>query len=308
MSNKLQQGLSILYDLELNDYMMARAISKLDGQINDLGRAKKINKPTKGSTKSGALYWTGVITTVSAVIGAILEAISSFKEAEGFLFKLFVAFGGAIVGAITGAIFGLIIGLIVSVFLKSSSVSSAERKFKTDCEIYEKDIEKDRHRVNNELAQRDFLIKQRDSLVKRRNEARSKLRKYYDLMGIDNKYRNLVPIGYMNEFARLGISRHLEGADGLYYLVRTELRYDQMNATLNDIAYNLDTIVDKQRELYDEVTSINRRCDEMINLTVQNAKNTERSLNRIEENTSITAYNTQRISQEIAFQNFMLYY
>ena len=112
----------------------------------------------------------------------------------------------------------------------------------------------------------------------------------------------------MNEFARLGISRHLEGADGLYYLVRNELRFDQMNATLNDIAYSLDSIVDRQRELYAEVTSMNRRCDKMISLTLQNAKNTERSLNRIAENTSIAAYNSERISQELAFQNFMLYY
>ena len=308
MSNKLQQGLAILYDLELNDYLMARTISRLDGQINDLGRAKQIAKPVKGSAKSGALYWTGVITTVTAIIGGIIEAISSAGEVEGFFAKIFTAFGGAIVGAITGAIFGLIIGLIVGVFLKGSSISSAEKKFKTDYENYEKDIEKDNYRVNNELAQREFLIKQRDSLVKRRNEARSKLRKYYDVMGIDNKYRNLVPIGYMNEFARLGISRKLEGADGLYYLVRNELRFDQMNATLNDIAYSLDTIVDNQRELYAEVTSMNNRCDKLISLTVQHARNTEQSLNRISENTSIAAYNSERIAQELAFQNFMLYY
>lgn len=308
MSTKLQKGISILYDLELNDYLMAKAIAKLDDEINYLGRPKKISKPVKGSTESGALYWIGTITVIAAIIGGIIEAIISFIEAEGFFFKFIVAFGGAIEGAIIGAIIGLIIGLIVSIFLKSSSISAAERKFKNACDQYEKDVSADNIRVQNELRRKDFLIKERNSLVNRRNEASRKLRKYYDVMGIDNKYRNLVPIGYMNEFARLGISRHLEGADGLYYLVRNELRFDQMNATLNDIAYSLDSIVDRQRELYAEVTSMNRRCDKMISLTLQNAKNTERSLNRISENTSIAAYNSERISQELAFQNFMLYY
>ncbi len=308
MSTKLQKGISILYDLELNDYLMAKAIAKLDDEIAYLGRPKNISKPVKGSAKSGALYWIGTITVVAAIAGGIIEAIKEFINAEGFFIKFLSAFGGAIAGAVTGAIIGLIIGLIVSVFLKSSSIATAERNFKNACDRYEKDISADNMRVQNELRRKEFLIKERNSLVNRRNEASRKLKKYYDVMGIDNKYRNLVPIGYMNEFARLGISRHLEGADGLYYLVRNELRFDQMNATLNDIAYSLDSIVDKQRELYAEVTSMNRRCDKMISLTLQNAKNTERSLNRIAENTSIVAYNSERISQELAFQNFMLYY
>lgn len=308
MSNKLQQGISILYDLELNDYLMAKAIAKLDNEIASLGKAKKINKPVKRTSKSGALFWVGTITTVIAIIGGVVGAIRSFIGAEGFFFKFIVAFGGAIEGAIIGAIIGLVIGIIFGVILKSASASDDERKFKNACECYEKDISADNLRVKNELRRKDFLIKERNTLVKRRNDASRKLNQYYDIMGIDYKYRNLVPIGYMNEFARLGISRHLEGADGLYYLVRNELRFDQMNATLNDIAYSLDTIVDKQRELYAEVTSMNRRCDKLISLTIQNAKNNERSLNRIAANTSIAAYNSERISQEIAFQNFMLYY
>ncbi len=308
MSNKLQQGLSILYDLELNDYLMARAITKLDSEINSLGNAKKISKPIKGSTESGAFFWIGSIATIVAIIGGIIDAIRSFIEAEGFFFKFIVGFAGAIEGAIIGAIIGLVIGIIVSLIFKAVSISDAERKFKDDCERYEKDIEVDRYRVKNELTRKEFLIKQRNSLVKRRKEATDKLIRYYDTMGIDPKFRNIVPIGYMSEFARLGISRKLEGADGLYYLVSKELRYDQFQCSLNDIAYKLDTIIDRQSELYSAVRQIDRQCDRMVSLTVQSAKKNEKLLKQAVNNTSIAAYNSERIAQELTFQNFMLYY
>lgn len=308
MSDKLQTGLSILYDLELNNYLMAKTISKLNNEINALGKAKKINEPVKSSSESGALFWVGASTTVVAMVGGIVGAIRSFIKSSGFFFRLIVAFGGAIEGAIIGAIIGLIIGIIVGLIAKSSTAADDERKYKDACERYEKDVSADRIRVKNELKRRDFLIQEKNALVTRRNESNSKLRKYYDTIGIDQKYRNLVPMGYMNEFARLGISTKLEGADGLYYLVSKELRYDQFQCSLNDIAYKLDTIIDNQSEVYANVLQMNKQCDRLINLTLQSAKNSENKLNQIAESTSIAAYNSERISQELTFQNFMLYY
>ncbi len=308
MSNKLQQGLSILYDLELNDYLMARAISKLDNEIASLGHKKDIFKPARESTDFGAPFWIGTGTVAGAIIGAIVGAVQGFIKTTGYIFRLFGAFGGAIEYAIYGAIFGLIASIILCVIFKLIFKADAEKKFKAACIRYEKDIEIDNYRVNNELVRKDFLIKQRNSLVKRRNEATNKLIRYYDTMGIDPKFRNIVPIGYMSEFARLGISRKLEGADGLYYLVNKELRYDQFQCSLNDIAYKLDTIIDKQSELYSAVRQIDQQCDRMVSLTLQSSKKNEKLLSQAVNNTSIAAYNSERISQELAFQNFMLYY
>ncbi len=308
MSDKLQRGLSILYDLELNDYMMARAISKLNAEIASLGKAKKIDKPIKQSGESGIFFWISTIAGVTAVIGGIIHAIRTFIETDGFFFRLIAGFAGAIEGALIGALIGIVIGIVVGLIFKSFSGLQAERKFADDCKQYEKDVEMDRYRVKNELARRDFLLKQKDSLVKRRKAATNKLIKYYDTMGIDPKFRNIVPIGYMNEFARLGIAKKLEGVDGLYYLVNKELRYDQFQCSLNDIAYKLDTIVDRQSELYSAVRRIDRQCDQMTNLTIQMSRKNDKLLNQMVDNTSIAAYNSERISRELAFQNFMLYY
>ena len=308
MSTKLQQGISILYDLELNDYLMAKAISKLDSEINSLGLKRNINKPTKKIADTEGFYWTGVITVSIAAIAAVIGAICGFIKTDGFFMKLLGAVGEAIAYAFYGGIAGLVIAIVVCSIRRTHAESDAEKDFKEDWKRYEKEIDMDKHRVSRELKQKEFLIQQRNTLVARRNEAAKKRNKYYNIIGIDPKYRNLVPIGYMNEFARLGISRKLEGADGLYYLVRNELRFDQMQCTLNDIAYKLDTIVDKQRELYAEVLQINKQCDRMVSLTVQSAKKTEKAIGQVVENTSIAAYNSERISQELAFQNFMLCY
>ncbi len=308
MSNKLQQGVSILYDMELNNYLMARTIAKLDDEIAALGHKKKIGKPTKKPTDFGGAFYTGVITVAVAIICAVIGAIYKFIVTGDFVMKIFEAIAGAINGAICGAIVGLVIAIIFCAVFKMILMSKAESEFKKDCKKYEKNLVVDQRRVNRELKQKDFLIKERDSLIKRKKDASLKLSKYYNTIGIDPQYRNLVPIGYMNEFARLGISRKLEGTDGLYYLVRNELRWDQLQCTLEDISQKIDTIIDKQRDIYTDVLQINRKCDKMVSFTVQLAKKTEKIMEQVVANTSIAAYNSERISREVAFQNFMLCY
>lgn len=100
----------------------------------------------------------------------------------------------------------------------------------------------------------------------RKNE--ETLRKMYDAVGIDADYRRLIPMRYIANFFSLGIARKFDGTDGLYYLVRKELRADQFHASLQDISEKLDTIVSKQSEVYRELAEINQStramCQEAV--------------------------------------------
>lgn len=128
-------------------------------------------------------------------------------------------------------------------------------------------------------------------------------------MGLDNKYRNIVPIGYMEEFIRLGISDHLEGVDGLYYLIRRELRDDQLNYTLNEISNKLNILIDSNHQLYSEINIMNNKCDAIVAQTAKTAQicaNNSKQLSQIASNTEVTAYNSQRIAAEAEFTNYML--
>ena len=131
------------------------------------------------------------------------------------------------------------------------------------------------------------------------------------MVGIDEKYRNIVPIGYMNEFLRLGIAARLEGADGLYYLIMKELRWEQLQLSLEDLSTKLETVIDNQKSIYYELSDINCRCSEMVQLAYQQADMAARrqqTLENIERNTACAAYNTERAAKEATYQNELYWF
>lgn len=309
-NSELKKKISVLYDMELNNYLMNEMISRLDEKIDSLGRKKNFSAPSKGSGDKDVIGGcVGIAGIICGVIGAVLGEIHNFKVDENLLdlifgFVLYPIFWGT-----AGVGIGIILGLIVGLIFYSKEKKKIEKTYKEDCNKLDRAKEKDAVRVKNEKKEREILIKQRDILIKRKNEATIKLKSFYSLSGIDTHYHNLVPIGYMNEFIRLGISNHLEGADGLYYLVRQELRADHFQHTLDEISYKLDDIIDRQREIYGELRNINHRCDYLIeqtNKSVHLAAQNNSLLNDAVVQTKITAYNTERIAKETEFQNYML--
>lgn len=293
--------------MELNNYLMTRSISELDDEINSLGKKKSISKPVDLTADAGDIGWIileglkwsalsfGIIV---AIIGVVIGAII-----DGYM---------AIPFAFIGYIAGTILGTIgIAIWIYTSDNKDCRRKYKEDCDEYDKKIQNEEMRVKTELRTKDILLKQRDSLIERKTEASRKLNSFYMAVGIDKNYRNLIPIGYMYEFMSLGIATKLEGADGLYYLVRRELRADQMQYTLDEISFKLDTIIDNQHRIYGELTEINNKCDRIISETVKSAELAARNnemLSVAVANTAITAYNSERIASEAKFQSYMTMY
>lgn len=307
---ELKKKISVLYDMELNNYLMNEMISRLEDRIDSLGKKRNIAAPQKAGKDSDLLIGSmGTGALIFAIIGAVWGLIYNFVFEEGFFSKVlgffFYPFTCGAAGVFIGGVLGLIVGLILLHFDKKE----IEKAYKKECFEHSEALKKDSLRVEHEKREKEILIQQRDLLIKRKSEATIKLKSFYSLSGIDSHYRNLVPIGYMNEFIRLGISNHLEGADGLYYLVRKELRADRFQCSLDEISYKLDDIIDRQREIYGELRNINQRCDYLIDQTNKSARLAAQNnslLNDAVAQTRITAYNTERIAKETEFQNYML--
>ncbi len=151
------------------------------------------------------------------------------------------------------------------------------------------------------------------------------LAKMYDAVGIDDDYRNIVPIAYMDKFVRLGIATKLEGADGLYYLIRKELQFEQMNQKLDVIIDKLDSIIDKQHDLYSELVALNSKCDNMISSSIRQTNailaqnkaiyqqnnlisNQNALMEKIQSDTQIAAYNSDRMAREQEYMNYFQRY
>ena len=171
-----------------------------------------------------------------------------------------------------------------------------------------------------ELEEREFAILSDIwyRLTSRRIHAEENLEKLYDAVGIDKDFRKLIPIGYMNDFARLGIATKLEGVDGLYYLVLQELRADCFQCTLNDISSKLDTLIDKQSMLYRAVVHIGAKVDSLaesieretmmvmnqiksLDNVSEQLKNSNELSKRILDNSKVNAYNSDRITKELEY-------
>lgn len=311
-----KKGISILYDMELNNYLMTRSIQRLDYQIAKLGKKRTIEKPEQKYDNRLAIETVDPSVKRGFFIGGIIGVISGFIWGMSWTNSPLAFFCGCIGAAILGIVFcmiGAVIGLIIGWIKGNIEIADnnieLEEEYNLVNGIYEVRVQLDNERVERELDEKSVLLAQKEALLLRRKESRTKLEIFYEKMGIDTNYRGLMPIAYMYEFIRLNISKKLEGADGLYYLVSRELKADKMYLKLEEISIKLDTVVDNQHKLYSKLTELNERCEELIENTciaAQIAAENNSLLQEAVENTSIAAYNSERIAIENEYQSFLL--
>lgn len=301
---ELQQGIEILYDMELNNYYTERGIRRLDYEINNLARSRNIAAPIRREVYIFPYDDSAVALWVWAFFGALLGLLYCCKPSGFFdlFFEIFVHFDEAIRGVIVGAICGVVVGFICFFIRCIGEKKKCEQEYEANLRIYNEEVQMDTIRIENEKKQQKILIGQREVLKNRLATARNYLNDFYDRVGIDKNYRYLIPIGYMSEFLQLGIATKLTGIDGLYYLVRKELRMDQMQASLDEILDKLDQIIDNQHMLHGQLVSMNEKCEQMIQTELHNSK----SLDKVIRNTGVTAYNSERARRELEYQSFLM--
>lgn len=312
-----KKGISILYDMELNNYMMTRNIQWIDYKISQLGKKKTFTKPEREYDNRLAIETVDPSVKVGMIVGGIIGVFSGLIWGAswsdiGLLSFICALIGAAILGFaffLGGALIGLLVGLIKGKMEIDDNNDKLYEEHKMVEGMYELSVQLDEERVERELQEKDVLIAQKNALIARRKEAKARLSYFYDKMGIDENYRNLMPIAYMHEFIRLNISKKLEGVDGLYYLVSRELKADKMYLKLEEISSKFDTIIDNQHRLYGELTRINERCEQMIEnacAAAEIAAENNSLLQEAVQNTEIAAYNSERIATENEYQSFLM--
>lgn len=313
--NDLKVGISMLYDMELNNYMMARSETELEKEMSGLGFAEHIDPPQKPHLPKFK-YNCQTSFFLNFAIFAVPVGVPLF-----FLMLASVGLsvaGLAFLGGLT--LFALIFFLDYRKERKKHDLVMRKRKDDYDKSygLYKLARDLDSERVAKEKNQQKLIIEQKNALVLKREDASTKLSEFYDKMGINEKFRNLVAMGYMNEFISLGISNKLEGTDGLYYLIMQELRWDQLQLSVQEIVDKLDAVIDSQRSLYYELMAINRRCDALVDATVSMAAEISKNNELISENNVLVSennrlqavgnYTSERILKEQEYSNFMTYY
>lgn len=169
-----------------------------------------------------------------------------------------------------------------------------------------------------------FLQGQQEELEKSLSESRSCLQKIYEKNIIFPKYRNLVMVCSLYEYICAGRCTELEGHEGAYNILETEIRLDRIISQLNLVVSNLEQIKRNQFMLYSAVQESNQRLsqitgaigdmsaslDDIYNSTSQlseNAAQLSTHIIELQKNSALTAYHTERAQKELAYMNRMDY-
>lgn len=306
-NEKLTKDVRALYDMELNNYLMARTIAVLSDKINNLGNRRYFEKPEKKnivSTYASTGGWAGL----GIAIGAGIGGCSGCANSSGIFSAIDNLVGGLFIGGLIGLALGGVIGFMVDSSRKDDAQQKADSEYQTNLTRYNQNVALDEQRVARENKLKTVLRANRETLQQKYNHSIRLLGAMYEVVGIDRDFRSLVSIGYMYDFLRLGISNSLTGIDGLYYLIQQRIHWDVLHATMEDISRKLDTIINNQDRIYYELQAMNDKSDKLIQMTsksielgIQNGQ----KLQSIEANTDIAAYNIERMRAEEEFRHMV---
>ena len=266
----------------------------------------------------------GVVGLIAGVICAIKDfsiRLLFFIHIDGILMFLLCFLGGILGGAILGYLSSMLSDLLFHDRLEESlqkkqqkenqkSQKRATDEYKEKLSIYEQKCKNADLKFDKQIA---ILQRELNRIATQYNESKNKLYSFYSVSGISSEYCYAIPIFYMYDFLRLGISNKLEGADGLYYLVRQELRADEFQTTLSEMNQKLTTIINNQNRYYQQIMStlsgLQNQCNALTNNVFQlsqTAAETNRQLDQIEYNSNVSNYLSSRILAEERYQSYLL--
>lgn len=292
--NELQQGIAMILDLELNNLMLYNAINSLKKSISELGIKRNITAPRMSENPTSYFEHLATSVSVLGIGGAVVAWIYGLFIEKGFIGKTLDAVGDGLKGGFYGIGAGIVISIVTYIVASSKEKSRIEIKFNNDTKEYEQKIAVEKNRISKELRQKSQLQSQLNILIERQNNTKDLCSQCYKKMNIDSNFANLKSICYMNELLSLNITDHFDGVDGLYYLVKNEMRMEKLQSSIDDVSRKLDYAINAMEHYKSYLLSMNDKCDRMVSSVVKMVAQN----NQIAENTAITAYNTERIAKE----------
>lgn len=236
----------------------------------------------------------------------------------------------------------LVVAIVCTAYQLCKTLSEENRKNK---EIQEKNAQKKRAYQNqvesykkalaaNQLKRQQdetyrktktiFLQSQQKEVEKGLAESKICLQKIYEKNIIFPKYRNLVMVCSLYEYICAGRCTELEGHEGAYNILETEIRLDRIISQLDFIVANLEQIKRNQFMLYSAVQESNQRLSQItgaigdMSASLDNIYNSTSQLNEnaaqlnthiieLQKDSALTAYYVERTQKELAYMNRMDY-
>lgn len=255
---ELGEALNAIYELEMESYQTMHLERELLRESGKYAIPKLVPAPVFRPKHFDRPKYLMLFCVIGVLLGILLFFLG-WK-----LFDIDLGLGSFLVGAVAffllvclGGEIGSSLGSWLDTRIHKNVVAEERAEWgqgnSPQMAEYQRALNAEQQRLSYERGIVATISSEREDLQNLLRKESAALTELYDKAGIGADYRRLIPMRYMANFFNLGISRKLEGTDGLYYLVRQELRADQFNASLREISEKLDTIISKQSEIYREL-------------------------------------------------------
>ena len=279
----IKKYLNYVMTLEQFRYTLDKSISYLNAKQSKLGirnRYEEPQKPPDGGIFSSIFLVASMVVIFGCIgipVGIVYGAVRGIYAGAQF--------GTSFIGCIlVFAGIGLILGIITDL-----NPDKQKSEYYRNLNTYDRLVSEDNKRVENELKIKRDIEVQVNFLLEKRKEITSTLNKLYDFNIIFPKYRNFIAVTTFYEYFTSGRCSTFEGHEGAYNIYENEIRLNAIIIRLDDVIERLSEIRSNQYMLYNAISEANKVANSIYQQTIKISE----GMDRISENTAITAYNSR---------------
>lgn len=302
MNRKLMlQYLDKLAQLECQAYTLERMQKQLEQNIARLGHPQKFRKPKKPekeklTAKDIGLsilatvvffipVWFALFFVITVLVSCIgTEVYGDFDKAPEYIQEL----SGWLMVCLP-AILAPIGIFTVTLYRTADEIKSEKKRYQKELSVYQPAVAADKLRVQQELEVKAALCAQRDDIQREHDATVAARNALYALNIIHRDYRTFVAVATFYDYFDKGICFEFEGTFGANSRYRDDLKHKQIIDRLDIIINKLDEIAKNQAFLADLLRDSNNT---LYRIERGNQQMLD-SMQRMEENTELTAYNTE---------------
>lgn len=309
-SGNLMNYITFVKNLEVSIYEQQRVLASLNKGIVTRYSGKEF-KQKYGHTSLFAqlFYWCIICSISTAVISAIIAFLGNYTFGS-IITSLFIRdklFGPIWKAIKVGFFIGVAIGILLAVIIWMKEVIDV-RNTNKEINRYNSEVDSENRIKVQAINKKNELLSYEIKIVQRNMSKTKKiLDNVYAMNIIHQKYRyNVVYICSIYEYFDTGRCNRLEGHEGAYNLLESDIKYHAIMDKLDVIITKLDEIRDTQRELYAAVTNANKSIQQVnssINRLSGTMNNIQDSLDHIEYNSRISMQNGEFLKWYAYFRN-----
>lgn len=319
---ELREYLGIVVDMEKNIFLQKDLINHFDRELAAI-KNENLKFPDKPSPPEKITVRDFILTAILLALGCIgifIAAAFVIVIISGFLAEL----NNESISQYNEHNWLWLLAVILPILWVAKLLigehkftKEREAKYQENLKQYQQKSAEIGERLRRNSIKTTFIQKERTKAEIALDASTQRLQKIYDKNIIFPKYRNLVMVCSIYEYICAGRCDKLEGHDGAYNILETEIRLDRIITELIHIVYELSSIRQNQYTLYSAIQDSNRQSARLLDSSERMASSLEgfhgevvelnKRIASMQKTSELTAYCSERTQKELAYMNRMNY-